>query len=236
MSRKLCVKTPSSKERESMMDSHKIENESNLIIEPDDVPIADAHRLLLHCVSPRPIGFTSTISASGVCNLAPFSYYMVGGANPPSVVISSLSGRAGEPKDTLRNIKEIGEFAISVVTYEMRERMSISAANFPYGVSEWNDSGFTPAPSKRIKPPHIKESPLSIECKLYKIVPHGVGPVSANYIIGEVVCFHVSREIMPGGVIDPTKIDYLARLGGDWYARLNSDAMFEMPVSENKPR
>src|ERR1051325_3277151 len=74
-------------------------------IDPVELDLVDAHRLLLHCVAPRPIAFTSTLSAEGVPNLAPFSYFMAGGANPPSVVISPLTDRNGQPKDTLRNIQ-----------------------------------------------------------------------------------------------------------------------------------
>src|SRR5215510_3215527 len=104
--------------------------------------LADAHRLLLHCIAPRPIAFTSTLSADGKPNLAPFSYFMAGGANPPSVVISPLTRRDGEPKDTLRNIRETGEFTVSVVTYAMRERMNLASAEWPYGVNEWERAGF----------------------------------------------------------------------------------------------
>src|ERR1041384_3264035 len=111
--------------------------------------MADAHRLLLHCVAPRPIAFTSTLSADGVPNLAPFSYFMAGGANPPSVVISPLTDRTGSPKHTLRNIQATGEYVINVVTYEIRERVNTASAEYPYGTSEWEQAGLTPAPSVR---------------------------------------------------------------------------------------
>src|SRR4051794_36059843 len=78
-------------------------------VPPADRSAADAHRLLLHCVAPRPIALTSTLSPDGRPNLAPFSYFMAGGANPPSVVISPLTDRTGNPKDTLRNIEATGE-------------------------------------------------------------------------------------------------------------------------------
>jgi flavin reductase (DIM6/NTAB) family NADH-FMN oxidoreductase RutF len=165
----------------------------------------------------------------GIPNLAPFSYFMAGGANPPSVAISPLTGREGEPKDTLRNIQANGEYVINVVTYAMRERMNRAAAEFPYGVSEWREVGFTPAPSERVRPPRVLESPLAIECRLFQVVQHGTGPLSANYVIGEVVYFHIARSIMPSGILDPCRIDYIARMGGDWYARANAPAMFEMP-------
>jgi len=206
-----------------------IETPGFLGIDPSELSRGDAHRLLLHCVAPRPIAFTSTLSAEGVPNLAPFSYFMAGGANPPSVVISPLTDRSGEPKDTLRNIQETGEYVINVVTFEMRERMNYASAEFPYGVSEWREAGFTAVPAARVRPARVLESPLAIECRLFQIVSHGNGPLSANYVLGEVVYFHVSQALMPEGVLDPRRVDYIARMGGDWYARADASAMFEMP-------
>src|SRR5438270_205860 len=154
-------------------------------IDPAELSRADAHRLLLHCVAPRPIAFVSTLSVEGVANLAPFSYFMAGGANPPSVVISPLTDRTGQPKDSLRNIQATGEYVINVVTYSMRDRMNTASAEFPYGVNEWDQCGFTSVPSVRVKPARVAESPLAIECRLFQLVPHGSGPLSANYVIGE---------------------------------------------------
>jgi flavin reductase (DIM6/NTAB) family NADH-FMN oxidoreductase RutF len=198
-------------------------------IEPADLSMADVHRLLLHFVAPRPIAFVSTLSSEGVSNLAPFSYFMAGGANPPSVAISVLTGRTGQTKDTQRNIISSGEYVINVVTYEMREKMNYASSEFPYGVSEWKEAGFTPIPSAKVRPARVQESPLAMECRLFQVVTHGSGHLAANYIIGEVVYFHVARSIMPGGVLDPTRVDYIARMGGDWYTRADEPTMFSMP-------
>jgi flavin reductase (DIM6/NTAB) family NADH-FMN oxidoreductase RutF len=144
-------------------------------IAPQDPSPGDVHRLLLHCVAPRPIAFVSTVFADGKPNLAPFSYFMAGGANPPSVVVSPLTDRDGEPKDTLRNIQETREYTISVVTYPMQERMNHTSTEFPYGVSEWEEASFERADSAHVRPPWVAESPKAIECRLFQIVPHGNG-------------------------------------------------------------
>jgi flavin reductase (DIM6/NTAB) family NADH-FMN oxidoreductase RutF len=216
-----------------------MDSEEYLGLDPAEMSRADAHRLLLHCVAPRPIAFVSTLSAEGVPNLAPFSYFMAGGANPPSVVISPLTDREGNLKDTLRNIQATGEFVINVVTWAIRDRMNVASAEFPAGVSEFAVAGFTPAPSVKVQPAHVQECPLAIECKLHDIVTHGSGPLSANYVIGEVVYFHVAQAIMPDGILNPRLVDYIARMGADWYARANDPAMFEMPrpprVDKNPP-
>jgi flavin reductase (DIM6/NTAB) family NADH-FMN oxidoreductase RutF len=200
-----------------------------LAIDPAAIPAREAYRLLIHCVAPRPIAFTSTISPVGAPNLAPFSFFMAGGGNPCSVVISPLKNREGEPNDTLRNIQATGEYVINVVTYAMRERMNQASANYPYGISEWDEAGFTPTPSVKVLPARVSESPLAMECRLYQIVPHGEGPLAANYVIGEVVYFHVRADLIDNGEVRPERIDYIARMGADWYSRADASAMFEMP-------
>jgi len=207
-----------------------MEEGSHRSVAPEELSPGDCHRLLLHCVAPRPIAFVSTLSPDGRPNLAPFSYFMAGGANPPSVVVSPLTDRDGQPKDTLRNVKATGEFTISVVTYAMRERVNHASAEFPYGVSEWEEAGFVPAPSARVRPPYVAESPLAIECRLYQVVPHGSGLLAANYIIGEVVYFHVADTVQAeGSMVNALRVDYIARMGAEWYARARPECMFEMP-------
>jgi flavin reductase (DIM6/NTAB) family NADH-FMN oxidoreductase RutF len=111
----------------------------------------------------------------------------------------------------------------------MVKRMNITAADFPYDVSEWEKAGFTPAPSIKVHPPLVADSLLVMECRLHQIVSHGEGASCANYVIGEVVYFHVAESLIIDGEIDMTQIDYVARLGGNWYSRANAASMFEMP-------
>jgi flavin reductase (DIM6/NTAB) family NADH-FMN oxidoreductase RutF len=188
----------------------------------------ESYRILLNCVSPRPIAFVSTLSPDGAPNLAPFSYFMAGGANPPSVAFSPSNDRNHQPKHTLRNIRATGEYVINVVTYEMRERMNQASAEYPYGVSEWEQAGFEPAPAVKVRPARVADSPLAMECRLFQIVSHGDGPTAANYVIGEVIYFHVAAHLMTDGRIDATRVDYIGRMGGNWYSRANAPAMFEM--------
>jgi flavin reductase (DIM6/NTAB) family NADH-FMN oxidoreductase RutF len=154
---------------------------------------------------------------------------MAGGASPPSVVISPLTDRAGQPKDTLRNIQATGEYVINVVTYAMREKANLASSEFPYGVSEWEQAGLTPAPAVKVRPARVLESPLAIECRLYEVLTHGTGYLSANYIVGEVVYFHVAGHLMKDGALDATRVDYVSRMGADWYTRSLPEAMFELP-------
>ncbi|MFM2304806.1 MAG: hypothetical protein RLZZ135_2218 [Cyanobacteriota bacterium] len=154
---------------------------------------------------------------------------MAGGSNPLSVAFSPNTKADLQLKDTLRNIQTTGEYTINVVSHNMTERMNITAAAFPDGVSEWEQAGFTKSPSIKVQPDRVAESLLAMECRLYQIVPHGAGASAANYVIGEVVYFHVAESLMVNGEIDHTRIDYVSRLGKDWYARANAESMFELP-------
>jgi flavin reductase (DIM6/NTAB) family NADH-FMN oxidoreductase RutF len=188
----------------------------------------EAYRLLNHLVAPRPIAFVSTISADGIPNLAPFSFFMAGGLNPPSVAFSPLTNRHGQLKDTLQNIQATGEFTINVVSAGMQERVNIASIDFESDVSEWDRAGFTPAPTVRVRPARVAESVMAMECRLYQIVSHGDDVNSANYVIGEVVYFHIAQYLMVNGEIDPTQVNYISRMGGNWYDLVNSDSMFEL--------
>jgi flavin reductase (DIM6/NTAB) family NADH-FMN oxidoreductase RutF len=192
------------------------------------IPWSESYRMLIHCVAPRPIAFVSTLSQKGEANLAPFSFFMGGGSNPPSVAFSPSTEAPGKLKDTLINIKETGQYTINVVSHEIINKMNQTSYSYPHGISEWEKSGLTQAPGVKVRPAHVAESLMAMECKLYQIVHHGDDVGSANYVIGEVVYFHIAKSIMHDGRIDPTKVDYVARMGGQWYTRATREAMFEL--------
>jgi flavin reductase (DIM6/NTAB) family NADH-FMN oxidoreductase RutF len=145
---------------------------------------------------------------------------MAGGANPPSVVISPVGTDSGRIKDTLKNILETKEFTASMVTMAMRERMNLASIAFDFGVSEWEKAGFEPAPSTQIRPPFVAESPIALECRLFQHLSHGDGPLSANYLIGEVVAFHLTEL---------SEIQLIGRLGGDDYVEVSEHSTFKLP-------
>lgn len=191
------------------------------------------YALLDSCVVPRPIAWVSTCSPEQRLNLAPFSSFNAGGADPPSVVFSVTHTREGRPKDTLRNVQATGEFVINIVPYALSERMNLTAYEYEYGISEFEKVGLTPLASRYVRPPCVAESPIQMECKLFQIVPHGSGPVSANYIIGEVLCFHIAEPLLEEGTIVNDRVgDFIGCLGKSWYCRITPESMFWMPRPE----
>ncbi|MEK6677013.1 MAG: flavin reductase family protein [Planctomycetota bacterium] len=181
----------------------------------------DNFKTLLSCVVPRPIAFVSTISADGISNLAPFSFFNAVGSNPPALIFSPATKADGTFKDTLNNLRAVGECVVHVVTHAMREAMNATSFPFPPEVDEFEAAGFTPLPSRFVRPFRAVESPVHMECKLVQIVPVGSGPLSANICIAEILCFHVASDyLLPDGTVDVTKIDLVARLGGEDYSTM----------------
>ncbi len=188
----------------------------------------DNFKTLLSSVVPRPIAFVSTLSADGVPNLAPFSFFNAVGSNPPAVMFSPCTKADGTSKDTIINLRAVGEFVVNVVPCGIRQAMNEASYPFTPEVDEFEAAGFTPLPSRFVRPDRVAESPVHLECKLVQIVPVGEGPLSANVCLGEVLCFHVAGDhLLADGTVDVEKIDLIGRLGGDGYATLRD--RFSLP-------
>ncbi len=200
------------------------------IIHPEEVSVPKLHHYLLGAVGPRPIAFASTLDAAGNRNLAPFSFFNVFSANPPILIFSpSRSGRTGETKHTHDNVKEHAEVVINVVNHSMVHQMSLASSPYPKGVDEFVKSGFTPLPSLKVKPFRVKESPVQMECKVLEVKELGDKGGAGNLIICEVLCLHIDESVLDENEdIDQTKIDQVARMGGNWYCRAHGTALFEV--------
>lgn len=192
--------------------------------EPKDLSVPEVHRLLLGGVAPRPIALASTVSKDGINNLSPFSFFNAFGANPPIVAFSpSRRGRDSSLKDTYNNLIEIKECVIQAVTHSMVEQVSLASAEFSSEIDEFVKSGLTPIDSDLVKPKRVKESPFQMECKVLEVKSYGEGGASANLAICEVIKFHVAEDLFTDGIIDPLKIDLVARMSGNFYSRAGAD-------------
>lgn len=201
-----------------------------LRINPKEIPVPKLHAYLLGAVGPRPIAFASTIDKNGNPNLAPFSFFNVFSANPPIAIFSpARSGRTNTTKHTYDNVLEIPEVVINVVTYNMVQQTSLASTEYPKGVNEFIKAGFTPIPSEKIKPFRVKESPVQIECKVIEVKPLGNEGGAGNLVICEVLLMHINENVLDTNqTIDQTKIDLVARMGGNWYCRAHGNSLFEI--------
>lgn len=201
-----------------------------LSLDPKELTVQRLHQLLLGAIGPRPIAFASTLDADGNANLAPFSFFNVFSANPPILVFSpARSGRTGQSKDTFNNAKAVPEVVINVVNYNMVHQMSLASSPYAPGIDEFIKAGFTPLASEKVAPYRVAQAPVQFECKVNQIIELGHEGGAGNLIICEVVQLHIQEELLnENGLIDQHKIDLVARMGGDWYCRANSAAMFEI--------
>ena len=198
-------------------------------IDPSQIPVPELHGYLLGAVAPRPIAFASTTDKNGSINLSPFSFFNVFSANPPIMIFSpARRGRDNTTKHTYENVLEHAEVVVNVVSHSIVEQMSLSSTEYDKGVDEFVKSGLTPVESERVKPPRVKESPVSFECKVLEVRPLGDKGGAGNLVICEVLLIHLADRILTDGKIDPNKIDLVGRMGGNWYARASGENIFEV--------
>lgn len=199
-------------------------------VSPKDLTTPQIQGYLQGAIGPRPIAFASTIDSEGNPNLSPFSFFNVFSANPPILVFSPARRvRGNTTKHTLENAKAIKEVVINIVNFEIVQQMSLSSTEYPKGINEFTKSGLTALKSDIVAPFRVAESPVQLECKVNQIIELGDQGGAGNLIICEVVKIHISEEILDEtGAIDQTKIDLVARMGGNWYTRANK-GLFEVP-------
>jgi flavin reductase (DIM6/NTAB) family NADH-FMN oxidoreductase RutF len=197
-------------------------------LDPQTLGERETYKLLIGCVVPRPIAWVSTLDLAGVRNLAPFSFFNAIGSNPPALSISvSYVDGLDQRKDTLRNIGDIGEFVVNIVDEDMAQAMNATAASYPPSVDEFEIAGVAAVPCVTVRPARVAGAPVSLECKLYTLVPVGQGPGSATVVIGVIQMMHIRSDIIDERHrIDITKLRPIARLAGAGYAYVHD--IFDM--------
>lgn len=202
-----------------------------MILDLKDLKTAEKQYYLQHVVAPRPVCFASTIDKAGNINLSPFSFFNLFSSNPPIVIFSpSRRVRDNTTKHTLENVMEVPEVVINIVTYEMVHQVSLASCEFPKEVNEFTKAWFTSEPATLVKPPMVKESMVKMECHVKEIKPLGKEGGAGNLVICEVLRMHIDDSLLDENKkIDQRKIHHIARLGGDWYCRVNESNLFMVP-------
>lgn len=195
-----------------------------------DLTPVEKQYYLQHVIAPRPICFASTVDKAGNVNLSPFSFFNLFSSNPPVVVFSpSRRVRDNSIKHTLENVREVPEVVINIVDYEMVQQMSLASCDFPRGVSEFVKAGFTPVPATLVKPPMVKESKVNLECQVMEIKVLGNEGGAGNLVICEVIRMHIADELLDENKkFNQRKLHHVARLGGDWYCRVDESNLFQV--------
>lgn len=200
--------------------------------DPANLERNQAYRLMISCLVPRPIAWVSSVNASGIPNLAPFSYFGGVSSNPPTISLS-VGRRGPEKKDTWANIEATKDFVVNVVTEELAPRMVQTSGDYPEGVSEFAEVGLTPVASDLVRPPRVAESPIQMECRAVRILEVGREPDAL--ILGEILRFHVRDELLRNGVVNPEALHALGRLGGAFYCATTRIFEYPRPRIERHP-
>ena len=178
---------------------------------PDTLSPRDFYLLLTALVVPRPVGWISTISAAGVRNVAPYSYFNLMGSEP----FYCAFGSTGE-KDSVKNIREVPQFVANIVTMDLLEKMSFTSGDWPRDQDEFEWAGLTAVPSKTVKPYRVGEAKAHLECEVKHIFQDG----RTHIVIAKIEHVHVSPSVWKNGRVDPKLLDPVGRLSGSLYAPL----------------
>jgi flavin reductase (DIM6/NTAB) family NADH-FMN oxidoreductase RutF len=207
-----------------------------MILDLKDITVVQRQNYLQHAIAPRPICFASTIDKKGNVNLSPFSFFNLFSTQPPIVIFSpSRRVRDNTIKHTLENVMEVPEVVIHIVDYNMVQQTSLASCEFPKEVNEFTKAGFTAEPATLVKPPMVKESKVKLECKVNEIKLLGTEGGAGNLVICEVLRMHIADEILnENKLIDQRKLHHVARLGGDWYCKVDESNLFQVEKPNTK--
>ena len=182
-------------------------------------------------VGPRAIGWISTKSRAGVCNLAPYSFFNAFNYVPPIIGFSSIGY-----KDTVRNVQETGEFVWNLVTLDLVEAMNQTCAPYPPEVSEFEMAGLTQMDSTIVTPPRVAESKVSFECKATQIIQLETisgSKVESWLVLGEVVQIHIDQTCLKDGIYQTAEVGHVLRAGGAGdYFTIGPEQLFKL----NRPK
>jgi len=191
-----------------------------MLFDFETIPVQDRNKLLISTVVPRPIAWVVTQDAQGGLNAAPFSFFNVFSADPPLVIIGVGARAAGEPKDTVRNIRATGDFVVNLVSHDNLQQMNVTAIDFPPGIDELAEAGLATLPSVKIRPPRIAESPVALECRRTMLIDLAGG---GTLVLGEALAMHIRDDCVADAArlhVDTPRLDLVGRMhGGGWYAR-----------------
>ena len=189
-------------------------------IESDKLSKAQRYFLMVSCIIPRPIAWIGTVNEDGSNNLAPFSFFNGVTGTPPMVSLGFGPARDKAEKDTLRNIKRLGELTISIPPADLVEEVEATGEELPYGEDEFAVAGLTPVAGEMVSASWVKEAGVAFECGVYQIIPIKGG--GSTLVLAEIKLFHIRDDLVDGrSCVDADRFGGLARMGGGRYATLS---------------
>ena len=207
-----------------------------ITIELQQLNALEKQRWLQYAIAPRPICLASTIDKAGTINLSPFSFFNIFSIDPPIAIFSpSRRVRDNTTKHTLQNVMEVPEVVINIVDYDMVQQTSLASCDYDQDINEFIKAGFTMQPATIVQPPMVKEAKIKMECRVLEVKSLGNKGGSGNLVIAEILLIHVEESILDAdGKIDQLKLNHVARLGGDWYCKVDASNLFMVEKPNTK--
>jgi len=208
-----------------------------MIFDLNDLTPAERQHYLQHAIAPRPICLASTVDKDGNVNLSPFSFFNLFSVNPPVIIFSpSRRVRDNTTKHTLDNLHEVPEVVVNIVDHDMVQQISLASCDYLKNINEFLKAGLTEERATIIKPPMVKESKVKMECRVMEIKSLGTGNGAGNLVICEILMLHIDEQLMNAEKkMDQRKLNLVARLGDDWYCRIDETNLFEVQKPTIKP-
>lgn len=194
-----------------------------------EIETQEKYRLLTGGITPRPIAWISTRSKDGIDNLAPYSFFTVASCNPPILLYTQITQRSAVDKDTLQNLQETGECVVNIVNSNLLEKMNMTSANIGTDQSEFDHAAVKHAPSLKVTPLSVKESPVRYECTLREVITVSDLPSGGTVVLLDVKSIYVRDDLYSNGIINQDIIDSVGKMGGDSFSLTTKQLDLDRP-------
>lgn len=214
-------------------------SEKVMIIDFDQLEPSQRYFAMVQAIIPRPIAWVLSdngVSAGAPYNLAPFSFFTGVCSDPPLLMLSigkkAAGGEAGQVKDTRLNIHKRSHFVVHMASTAQMQALNQSAATLAHGDSELHLAGLATVPFAGFALPRLRDCTIAMGCSLYRM--DEIGHSAQAVVYGKIETFFVDDALLIPHenrlIIDPHKLDPLARLGGNEYAQLGEVMTLRRPV------
>jgi len=127
----------------------------------------------------------SCVGKAGKSNIITLAWAMPTSINPPLVAIS-----VAPPRYSHGLIEETQEFVVNIPTMEILRETLFCGRKSGSECDKFKETGLTPLPAKKVKPPIIKECVAHLECRLHSQFTTG----DHTIFVGEIVEAYADKE------------------------------------------
>lgn len=198
--------------------------------DPSNIDITHCYKLMVGSITPRPIAWISSLSAAGVLNLAPYSFFTVASCNPPVLAVTQVNPRDRAAKDTLTNLRATQECVVNIVSENLADIMNASCGDYPPDVSEFVALRIVSEASTKVSVAGVKAAPVRFECRLREVLEVSSLPMGGHMMLLDVVNIYVDESVLLDGQIAPRLLNSIGKLGADWYTKTQDRFELARPI------